>query len=153
MLLMYGYKIVTTEFGLKSTELIKPSSRRVQYTDLVATRNDMTTANYSYEANEEKLVYCAMVAVRKNELNKNMRFDPDELITISAANFGELISEKDLDKDVVTASELYEIHRYGEKALQRVYDSYKPKVMLIKKKDDPTPINVVPLIRPLNSVL
>ena len=63
MLLMYGYKIVTTEFGLKSTELIKPSSRRVQYTDLVATRNDMTTANYSYEANEEKLVYCAMVAV------------------------------------------------------------------------------------------
>ena len=38
MLLMYGYKIVTTEFGLKSTELIKPSSRRVQYTDLVATR-------------------------------------------------------------------------------------------------------------------
>lgn len=146
MLLMYGYKIVTTEFGLKSTELIKPSSRRVQYTDLVATRNDMTTANYSYEANEEKLVYCAMVAVRKNELNKNMRFDPDELITISAANFGELISEKDLDKDVVTASELYEIHRYGEKALQRVYDSYKPKVMLIKKKDDPTPIKVPMII-------
>ena len=36
-----------------------------------------------------------------------MHFDPDELITISAANFGELISEKDLDKDVVTASELY----------------------------------------------
>jgi hypothetical protein len=68
---------------------VKPSSRRVQYTDLVATRNDMTTANYSYEANEEKLVYCAMVAVRKNELNKNMRFDPDELITISAANFDE----------------------------------------------------------------
>ena len=101
---MYGYKIVTTEFGLKSTELIKPSSRRVQYTDLVATRNDMTTANYSYEANEEKLVYCAMVAVRKNELNKNMRFDPDELITISAANFGELISEKDLDKETHTAS-------------------------------------------------
>jgi len=44
---MYGYKIVTMELGLKSTELIKPSSRRVQYTDLVATRNDMTTANYS----------------------------------------------------------------------------------------------------------
>nr|WP_325775956.1 replication initiation protein [Acinetobacter pollinis] len=132
--------------GLQSTELTKRPSRRVQYTDLVATRNDMTTANYSYEANEEKLVYCAIVAVRKNELNQNIRFDPDELITISAANFGELISEKNLDKDIVTDSELYEIHRYGEKALQRVYDSYKPKVMLIKKKDDPTPIKVPMII-------
>lgn len=58
---------------MQSTELIKKPSRRVQHTDLVATRNDMMTANYSYEANEEKLVYCAILAVRKNELTLSYR--------------------------------------------------------------------------------
>lgn len=114
---------------------------KAKLTDLVATRNDFPTASYSIDLNLEKLMYCAMILVRKTELEKNTIFNPDDLIVVGASNFAELTSSV-FRNDVVTAADSREAIKIAETALYRVYQRFDNPVMLVKVEgsDDPAKV-------------
>ncbi|MGA5989320.1 hypothetical protein ACPB4A_27055, partial [Escherichia coli] len=77
-------------------------------TDLVVTRNDFPTARYSIDLNLEKLMYCAKIIVRKNDLQNKTSITHDDFIYVSSENFGELTSPM-ARKEVLTATDKREI--------------------------------------------
>ena len=99
------------------------SNTRAKLTDLVVTRNDFPTARYSIDLNLEKLMYCAMILVRKNEIKNKTVFTHDDFIYVSTANFGELTSPM-ARKEVLTATDQREIQRNAEIALKRIYTKF-----------------------------
>lgn len=114
---------------------------RAKLTDLVATRNDFPTASYSIDLNLEKLMYCAMILVRKTELEKNTIFNPDDLIVVGASNFAELTSST-FRNEVITAVDTREAIKIAETALYRVYKRFDNPTMLVKVEgsDDPAKV-------------
>lgn len=113
--------------------------RGVKPSDLLVTTNQMVFAKYSYEANEEKLIYIGIINARKQELDKNSPYNPQQdWITVTALNYAELTAEKeiDLDSQVVTASEIKALEKTGYIALKRIYEKFRPQVMEIKNKGD-----------------
>lgn len=108
--------------------------RGVKPNDLVVTTNEMVFAKYSYDSNEEKLIYIGIINARKQELDKKSPYSPNDWLTITGLNFGELTSEDeiDLDSNVITAQEIKAIEKVGFIALKRIYDKFRPQVMEIK---------------------
>jgi len=117
------------------------AATKAKLTDLVATRNDFPTASYSIDLNLEKLMYCAMILVRKTELEKNTIFNPDDLIVVGASNFAELTSSV-FRNEVVTAADTREAIKIAETALYRVYQRFDNPVMLVRVdgSDDPAKV-------------
>ena len=99
------------------------TNTRAKLTDLVVTRNDFPTARYSIDLNLEKLMYCAMIIVRKNELKNKTSFTHDDFIYVSSENFGELTSPM-ARKEVLTVTDKREIQRNAEIALKRIYTKF-----------------------------
>lgn len=54
--------------GAQGLDDYTQTNTRAKLTDLVVTRNDFPTARYSIDLNLEKLMYCAMIIVRKMSL-------------------------------------------------------------------------------------
>lgn len=117
-------------------------TRHIKKNALVVTRNDLVYANYSNEPNQEKLMYAAMVVVRKLELKSNEQFNPDSLIAISAKNFAEITHELSHKKEVLTAAEQLLMERTADKALNRIYNRFKPMMMKIQVEGAQLPAKV-----------
>lgn len=115
---------------------------RAKPDDLVVTRNDFPLSSYSIDLNLEKLMYCAMVVIRKTELRTNHEFNPQDLITISARNFGELTNRSIINNEASDDKTLREIERNAEKALKRIYQKFDNPTMLIHLPDEIDPVKV-----------
>lgn len=120
---------------------------RAKPEDLVVTRNDFPLSSYSIDLNLEKLMYCAMVVVRKTELQNNHDFNPNDLITISAKNFGELTTKSIVNKENPDDKALREIERNAEVALKRIYTKFDNPTMLIYLPNEPDPVKVPMMTR------
>lgn len=70
--------------GAQGLDDYTQTNTRAKLTDLVVTRNDFPTARYSIDLNLEKLMYCAMIIVRKNELKNKTSFTHDDFIYVSS---------------------------------------------------------------------
>lgn len=117
-------------------------SRHIKKNALVVTRNDFVNASYSNEPNQEKLMYAAMVVVRKLELENNEQFNPDSLIAISAKNFAEVTHELSHKNEELTAAEQLQIERTADKALNRIYSRFEPLMMKIRVEGSSLPAKV-----------
>ncbi len=110
--------------------------RKVQRNALVVSRNDLAHASYSNDPNQEKLMYTAMIVIRKLELDSSSVFNPNDLIQITAKNFGEIthsLSNKKEDlKQELTTEELILVEQTAAKALQRIYNKFEPIIMKVK---------------------
>ncbi|MDV7561105.1 replication initiation protein [Acinetobacter baumannii] len=129
------------------TNELQVISGRAKPNDLVVTRNDFPLSSYSIDLNLEKLMYCAMVIVRKTELQNNHEFNPNDIIIVSAQNFGELTSKQAQNNPNIEAKELKEIERNAEIALKRIYKRFDNPIMLIKTPDEPDPVKVPMMTR------
>lgn len=69
-------------------------AKRVKKDNLVVTRNTMAYASYSHDPNQEKLMFAAMIVIRKMELENQGNIDPNTKIRISARNYAELTHQK-----------------------------------------------------------
>ena len=127
--------------GSQGLEDYTQSNTRAKLTDLVVTRNDFPTARYSIDLNLEKLMYCAMIIVRKNELKNKTSITHDDFIYVSSENFGELTSPM-ARKEVLTAVDKREIQRNAETALKRIYTKFDNPTMLVKDGDSDEPAKV-----------
>lgn len=111
--------------------------RRVKSDALVVSRNDLAHASYSNDPNQEKLMYTAMIVIRKIELDSRSIFDPNNLIQITARNFGEIThsisNAKEESKQPLTENELTLIEQTAAKALQRIYDKFVPTIMKVRE--------------------
>lgn len=115
---------------------------RAKPDDLVVTRNDFPLSSYSIDLNLEKLMYCAMVVIRKTELQNNHQFNPNDLITISAKNFGELTTKSIVNQEILDDKAIREIERNAEIALKRIYKKFDNPIMLIHLPDEIDPVKV-----------
>ena len=127
--------------GSQGLEDYTQSNTRAKLTDLVVTRNDFPTARYSIDLNLEKLMYCAMIIVRKNELKNKTSITHDDFIYVSSENFGELTSPM-ARKEVLTATDKREIQRNAETALKRIYTKFDNPTMLVKDGESEEPAKV-----------
>ena len=127
--------------GAQGLDDYTQTNTRAKLTDLVVTRNDFPTARYSIDLNLEKLMYCAMIIVRKNELKNKTSFTYDDFIYVSTENFGELTSPM-ARKEVVTATDKREIQRNAEIALKRIYTKFDNPTMLVKDGESEEPAKV-----------
>ena len=127
--------------GSQGLEDYTQSNTRAKLTDLVVTRNDFPTARYSIDLNLEKLMYCAMIIVRKNELKNKTSITHDDFIYVSSENFGELTSPM-ARKEVLTATDKREIQRNAETALKRIYTKFDNPTMLVKDGESDEPAKV-----------
>lgn len=114
---------------------------RAKPDDLVVTRNDFPLSSYNIDLNLEKLMYCAMVIIRKTELQSNHQFNPHDIITISALNFGQLTT-RDYDEKAQDDRSLAEIERKAVIALKRIYNKFDNPTMLINLPDEVDPVKV-----------
>lgn len=110
--------------------------------DLVVTRNDFPLSSYSIDLNLEKLMYCAMVIVRKTELQNNHTFNPNDLITVSVRNFGELTSRLLANNECLDDKAIHDLEKKAEIALKRIYKKFDNPIMLIRIPDEENPIKV-----------
>lgn len=115
---------------------------RAKPDDLVVTRNDFPLSSYSIDLNLEKLMYCAMVIIRKTELQTNHNFNPHDLITVSAKNFGELTTKSIVNKEDLDVKAIREIEKNAEVALKRIYKKFDNPTMLIQLPDEDDPVKV-----------
>lgn len=110
--------------------------RKVQRNALVVSRNDLAHASYSNDPNQEKLMYAAMIVIRKLELDSSSVFNPNNYIQITAKNFGEithsLINRKEELRQELTTEELLLIEQTAAKALQRIYNKFEPIIMKVR---------------------
>lgn len=122
---------------------IKVITGRAKQNDLVVTRNDFPLSSYNIDLNLEKLMYCAMIIVRKTELQQDHKFDPNTLITVSARNFGELTSKIVSENEIITSEKIIrEIERNAQVALKRIYTKFDNPTMLIQLPNEPDPVKV-----------
>ncbi|WP_417212021.1 replication initiation protein [Acinetobacter venetianus] len=128
----------STEFGV--------IHRHVKKNALVVTHNDLAHASYSNDPNQEKLMYAAMIVIRKLELESNNVFNPNDQIQITAKNFGEITHSISLKKDELkqelTEQELIQIEQTAAKALHRIYNKFQPMIMKVKVPGSSVPAKV-----------
>lgn len=119
-------------------------AKRVKKDSLVVTRNTMAYASYSNDPNQEKLMFAAMIVIRKMELENQGNIDPLAKIRISARNYAELTHKKVLQGEgtELDEKELQQIEKTADKALHRIYTKFQPLVMKVKEPDSPEPAKV-----------
>ncbi len=119
-------------------------AKRVKKDNLVVTRNTMAYASYSHDPNQEKLMFAAMIVIRKMELENQGNIDPNTKIRISARNYAELTHKKMLQGEPaeLDEKELQQIEKTADKALHRIYTKFQPLVMKVKEPDSAEPAKV-----------
>ncbi|HCH7479199.1 TPA: replication initiation protein, partial [Acinetobacter baumannii] len=119
-------------------------AKRVKKDSLVVTRNTMAYASYSNDPNQEKLMFAAMIVIRKLELENKGPIDPNSKIRISARNYAELTHKKVISGETTALeeAELKLIEKTADKALLRIYNKFQPLIMKVKEPDSPVPAKV-----------
>jgi hypothetical protein len=119
-------------------------AKRVKKDSLVVTRNTMAYASYSNDPNQEKLMFAAMIVIRKLELENKGPIDPNSKIRISARNYAELTHKKVISGEATALeeAELKLIEKTADKALLRIYNKFQPLIMKVKEPDSPVPAKV-----------
>lgn len=127
--------------GSQGLEDYTQSNTRAKLTDLVVTRNDFPTARYSIDLNLEKLMYCAMIIVRKNELKNKTSITHDDFIYVSSENFGELTSQW-LERKCLLQQINVKFSEMLKLLLKRIYTKFDNPTMLVKDGESDEPAKV-----------